>query len=110
MSTEEYETELRTLHLSDVEHSIRLRRGGIFLEHQHRHLTLQELLYLGERSLVTDADFDAWAAENGFNDKDHATLALWWTQREIDFANALKAKAAKMPKKPPAKPPQTPTA
>lgn len=88
--------------LDAVESEIIQERIENHVQAQHKSLTLAELLYLAEHSLITDQDFDDWMAEQGFRQKDANILYLWFTQKQLDWQAQQKAKEAK--KKPPTPP------
>jgi hypothetical protein len=116
MDTATFAVELRKLHLYDDDIELILRSTGYYLEHQYRHFTLAEVLYMVDRNIITDQDVQDWAASIGFNAQDRDTLSLFFASKENDYEQQVQAKrdaAAKKkttaPPKPPTKPPTTTT-
>lgn len=114
ITPEQVALQLRQLNFDDKEQSAMLSVLGTYLEHQYRHFTLSEILYMVDRNIITEQDVDDWAASIGFNDQDRVTLSLFFASKELDYEQAVQAKkdaAAKkkaaadaklLPKTPPA--------
>lgn len=111
LPAEAFTTLLSRLHMTDDEKQVFANRLGVYLDSQTKRLTLKELLYLAEHNLITQADIDKWAADQGYNQDAAAMLDLWVLQQELDYDALQKAKAARAArKKPPAPPTPAPGA
>jgi len=86
---------LARLHLSDEEKQGIANRLGVFLDSHHKALTLNELIFLQERNLITGSEVTAWAEQQGYSPSDAAMIDLYVTEKTLEFDAAQKAKAAK---------------
>lgn len=84
---------LSSVFLPDAEMQIWSQRLSLHLSNPTKRISLAQLLYLGERSQVTDAEVDAWTTAEGYTLQDAALINLYVLGKELDFDTAAKKKA-----------------
>lgn len=111
LDTDTFANLLGRTHMSDEEKQGFANRLGVFLDSHHKALTLNELIFLQERNLITGEEVTAWTEQQGYSPNDAAMIELYVTEKVLEFEDAQKKKAAKAAaaaakKKPPQPPPQ----
>jgi hypothetical protein len=90
-----FSTLLQRLHLSAEAQQGYLNRLGVYLDSNTKRLSLGEMLYLSEKSLLTLDQMDTWIASEGYNADTAAMLELYVTSKELDYQQAQQIKVDK---------------
>lgn len=86
---------LDSTNLTEGEKQAWTQRLTLTLQHPRKRATLQELIYLGERAQINDADIDQWLEDSGYDPKSQGIISLYVLGKELDFDAAQKKKKAK---------------
>lgn len=85
---------LQSVSIPDAERQIWAQRLSLHLLNPIKRISLAQLLYLGERAQITDADVEAWTTAEGYTEQDAAMIQLYVLGKELDFDAAQKKIAA----------------
>jgi len=96
MTEAEFQGVLDSITMPESEKQIWAQRLSLHLLHPTKRISLAQLVFLGERSQITDAEVDAWIEAEGYDAQDAALISLYVLGKELDksAADALKAKKA----------------
>jgi hypothetical protein len=105
MTPEDATVSLRKLHLSEDDQQLYRDEYGTYLEHQYKHFTLSEILFMLERNLITQSDVDDWARSVGHSEQQIMLLSLFFAEKDLEYEEAVQKKKDAAAKKKKATPP-----
>lgn len=98
MSEAEFQGVLDAITMPESEKQLWAQRLSLHLLHPTKRIGLAQLVFLGERNQITDAEVDAWVEAEGYDAVDAGLIHLYVLGKEFDRAAAEKAKADKAKK------------
>lgn len=95
MDATEFANILRDAQVPSDEVTLWTQRLSMYLDHAHKRLTIQEILYLLEHNQITSEYLHTWAVGEGLSEDDAFTLEVWADLKDADAAAKAKAAADK---------------